>query len=148
MTYSFPTRRSSDLRGCRTSGRTRARECRAWSGSLLLGLERRQVAEAAHLLRMIAFHHRRLRGRKHLAPAAGAPGAEEAAAVQRLLDETALRLLGLQCLEGGEFDGAPDACLVAGDAELAGDHAELAEGVRSEEHTSELQSLMRISYAV
>src|SRR3546814_15920694 len=77
---------------------------------------------------MIAFHHRRLRGRKHLAPAAGAPGAEEAAAVQRLLDETALRLLGLQCLEGGELDGAPDACLVVGDAELAGDHAELAEG--------------------
>src|SRR3546814_2063780 len=96
---------------CRMSGRTRARECRAWSGSLLLGLERRQVAEAAHLLRMIAFHHRRLRGRKHPAPAAGAPGAEEAAAVQRLLDETALRL-------------------------------------RSEEHTSELQSLTRISYAV
>src|SRR3546814_20640633 len=78
---------------------------------------------------MIALHHRRLRGRKHLAPAAGAPGAEEAAAVQRLLDETALRLLGLQCLAGGELDGSPDACLVAGAAELAGDTAKLADGV-------------------
>src|SRR3546814_21182783 len=92
---------------CRTSGRTRARECRAWSGSLLLGLERRQVAEAAHLLRMIAFHHLRLRGRKHLAPAAGATGAEEAAAVQRLTDETTLPHLGLQSLARAELEGAP-----------------------------------------
>src|SRR3546814_12117296 len=104
---------------CRMSGRTRARECRAWSGSLLLGLERRQVAEAAHLLRMIAFHHRSLRGRKHLAPAAGAPGAEEAAAVQRLIDETDLSLLGLQCLSGGEIEGAPCACPAPADGERA-----------------------------
>src|SRR3546814_5378478 len=32
--------------------------------------------------------------------------------------------------------------------EVAGLVAEIGEGVRSEEHTSELQSLMRISYAV
>src|SRR3546814_3479178 len=38
---------------------------------------------------------------------------------------------------------------VAGAEVVEGDaHAEVAEPVRSEEHTSELQSLMRISYAV
>src|SRR3546814_3749631 len=35
-----------------------------------------------------------------------------------------------------------------GDAAHLGDDVQLAEPVRSEEHTSELQSLMRISYAV
>src|SRR3546814_9278923 len=37
---------------------------------------------------------------------------------------------------------------VALDARLQGVQAGAAEGLRSEEHTSELQSLMRISYAV
>src|SRR3546814_14172464 len=33
-------------------------------------------------------------------------------------------------------------------AEIGGAHVEYCRGIRSEEHTSELQSLMRISYAV
>src|SRR3546814_3985244 len=123
--------------------------------------------------------------------AAGPAGTEEPPAVQRLFDEAAFGFLGLQGLEGGKLDGAPDARFVLGDAELARDTAELAGRVvqhvlvaqqdqrrvlparprpymirpaahqlvhrrprgaaaarllvRSEEHTSELQSLMRIS---
>src|SRR3546814_4351186 len=47
-------------------------------------------------------------------------------------------------------DRARDLTLVKGVAPAFGDQAESARevGVRSEEHTSELQSLMRISYAV
>src|SRR3546814_9314429 len=48
----------------------------------------------------------------------------------------------------GQFYGLAIApCYVGGDMAERLDHAE-RNGVRSEEHTSELQSLMRISYAV
>src|SRR3546814_9979812 len=43
---------------------------------------------------------------------------------------------------------AVTACLQAGWSVFERDHAPSMEFVRSEEHTSELQSLMRISYAV
>src|SRR3546814_10580539 len=64
-------------------------------------------------------------------------------------------LLGvlLLCLPGGRSDAAPAARTYVGVASCAGStcHGRM-EGdgkvVRSEEHTSELQSLMRISYAV
>src|SRR3546814_1516046 len=60
---------------------------------------------------------------------------------------------------GGRLDQMLDDLTLVGGAKLAlperevrgerGEHRELAgEGLRSEEHTSELQSLMRISYAV
>src|SRR3546814_20882472 len=51
----------------------------------------------------------------------------------RLFDEAALGFLGLQGLEGGELDGAPDARFVLSNAELARDLAELAEGVGQHE---------------
>src|SRR3546814_18617743 len=70
-----------------------------------------------------------LGGRQRLTPAAGPAGTEEPPAVQRLFDEAAFGFLGLQGLEGGELDGAPDARFVLGDAELARDTADLAERV-------------------
>src|SRR3546814_3004110 len=70
-----------------------------------------------------------LAGRQRLTPATGPAGTEEPPAVQRLFDEAALGFLGLQGLDGGELDGAPDARFVLGDAKLPRDTAELAERV-------------------
>src|SRR3546814_8158657 len=54
-------------------------------------------------------------------------------------------------LDATLWDGKPESYLQAAEMAMAGDPnamALLAEVERSEEHTSELQSLMRISYAV
>src|SRR3546814_3351143 len=57
---------------------------------------------------------------------------------------------GGKCGEDGETDGGAQGVALAGlDGDCAACPADLdAAAIRSEEHTSELQSLMRISYAV
>src|SRR3546814_1350171 len=75
---------------------------------------------------------------------AGAGAADVHAARVALADQLGCR---------GAADDGGDAQLVAAGEENAGGGLELAQvlvalAVRSEEHTSELQSLMRISYAV
>src|SRR3546814_4482755 len=71
---------------------------------------------------------------------------------QRLLRADEAETLAMRFLEGGldrgkiaEFDLQRRVRTAVADMQLA-QHADL--GFRSEEHTSELQSLMRISYAV
>src|SRR3546814_9358462 len=52
------------------------------------------------------------------------------------------------CSGGGGGGAAADALVSAGNGLMCAMHVEMGRGMRSEEHTSELQSLMRISYAV
>src|SRR3546814_4401469 len=65
----------------------------------------------------------------------------------------ALRFVGYhqgtlaQCILGGDAGGA-FACVASLGLDAADGEHEAARRVRSEEHTSEIQSLMRISYAV
>src|SRR3546814_10669035 len=56
---------------------------------------------------------------------------------------TPARSIGIQELLGADVTMAFDEC-----TPFPADHRTAAESMRSEEHTSELQSLMRISYAV
>src|SRR3546814_8510478 len=69
----------------------------------------------------------------------GDPGLGEDAATVGDADDEGLGARGAPLLQGQV--GQPEAGLAAVEAELA-------DAPRSEEHTSELQSLMRISYAV
>src|SRR3546814_4948810 len=67
---------------------------------------------------------------------------------RRIAVELGDQLVGA-CLEAGAVFLRPPVDVVAGAVELAALVVEAVPGlVRSEEHTSELQSLMRISYAV
>src|SRR3546814_8358194 len=70
--------------------------------------------------------------RRHQADARGAEESGERAAAEALIEIADRRPVVFR-------EGAVD---------VAGDGLQLATDVRSEEHTSELQSLMRISYAV
>src|SRR3546814_4154149 len=62
--------------------------------------------------------------------------------------QPALRLQPLRVAGGGLVMGHGLVDCVCRNRKLAGEHRQEALAARSEEHTSELQSLMRISYAV
>src|SRR3546814_2779115 len=80
-------------------------------------------------------------------PESGRASASDFVMAEDLVRKQEAARFGIHPNEGGligrEIEGIADRLSVARHADLHRDHS-----VRSEEHTSELQSLMRISYAV
>src|SRR3546814_7696287 len=94
------------------------------------------------------FSEKAMGGPKNLhIPESGRASASDFVMAEDLVRKQEAARFGIHPNEGGligrEIEGIADRLSVARHADLHRDHS-----VRSEEHTSELQSLMRISYAV
>src|SRR3546814_7782558 len=127
LTHSFPTRSSSDIVGDRAQ-RVTEQSLKFLSASALLAARR------------LAIGARAGRAGKH-AVLGGDPAAARVAKPRRngFLDGRGAEHMGVaEAREAGTF----------GVLVHVGFQHDVAKLVRSEEHTSELQSLMRISYAV
>src|SRR3546814_1920299 len=130
MTHSFPTRRSSDLVG---AGQQRAEGAREGGAGLGEPVAEGGPDHGEGLLVVVRLDGAGLDGVGALGPLSALTGGAVDADVARA------RVADLTPA-GSVEDGRP---LGAGARDLAA-----GAGGRSEEHTSELQSLMRISYAV
>src|SRR3546814_8637965 len=161
MTHPFPTRRSPDLRAAEAGGLV---------AEIQSGVEQSSRAEAqfetitdalhdaTHLVALLDDQSDRIAQSSAMVHANGAKVREALDSVvasvrdnSSTLDGTRTSILSMEHVSNRMFNAVISAGVSPQDSaivELAAKVRDQFGGLRSEEHTSELQSLMRISYAV